>query len=82
MTRTTALRSWRWPALAPIGVAHFYNLVRAGYYDDSRFSRTIAGWITQFGVDGDPAATAVWANRRIRDDPVRASNGAARSPSR
>jgi cyclophilin family peptidyl-prolyl cis-trans isomerase len=61
-------------ALAPIGVDHFYNLVRAGYYDDSRFSRTIAGWISQFGVAGDPAVSAVWANRAIRDDPVRASN--------
>jgi homoserine O-acetyltransferase len=61
-------------ALAPIGVDHLYNLVRAGYYDDSRFSRTVAGWITQFGIAGDPAVTAVWASRPIRDDPVRASN--------
>ena len=53
-------------ALAPIGVDHFYNLVRAGYYDDSRFSRTIAGWITQFGIAGDPAVTAIWAGRPIR----------------
>lgn len=61
-------------ALAPIGVDHFYSLVRAGYYDDSRFSRTVAGWITQFGIAGDPAVSAVWASRPIRDDPVRASN--------
>lgn len=61
-------------ALAPIGVDHFYNLVRAGYYDDSRFSRTVAGWIAQFGIAGDPAVTAVWASRPIKDDPVRASN--------
>lgn len=61
-------------ALAPIGVDHLYHLVRAGYYDDSRFSRTVAGWITQFGIAGDPAVTAVWASRPIRDDPVRASN--------
>jgi cyclophilin family peptidyl-prolyl cis-trans isomerase len=61
-------------ALAPIGVDHFYNLVRAGYFDDSRFSRAVAGWIVQFGIAGDPAVTAVWANRPIRDDPVRASN--------
>ena len=61
-------------ALAPIGVDHVYNLVRAGYYDDSRFSRTVAGWITQFGIAGDPAVTAVWASRPIKDDPVRASN--------
>lgn len=61
-------------ALAPIGADHFYNLVRAGYYDDSRFSRTVARWITQFGIAGDPAVSAVWAGRPIRDDPVRASN--------
>ena len=61
-------------ALAPVGVDHFYNLVRAGYYDDSRFSRTVAGWITQFGIAGDPAVSAVWASRPIRDDSVRASN--------
>ena len=61
-------------ALAPIGVDHFYNLVRAGYYDDSRFSRTVAGWISQFGLAGDPRVTAVWHDRTIRDDPVRASN--------
>ena len=46
-------------ALSPIGVDHFYNLVRAGYYDDSRFSRTDAGWIVQFGVAGDPQVSAV-----------------------
>jgi hypothetical protein len=27
------VREW-----APVGVDHFYNLVRAGYYDDTRFS--------------------------------------------
>lgn len=61
-------------SLSPIGVDHFYNLVRAGYYDDSRFSRTIAGWIVQFGIAGDPRVTAVWKDRRLLDDPVRASN--------
>jgi homoserine O-acetyltransferase len=61
-------------ALSPLGVDHFYNLVRAGYYDDSRFSRTNAGWIVQFGVAGDPKVSAVWKDRRIMDDSVRASN--------
>jgi cyclophilin family peptidyl-prolyl cis-trans isomerase len=61
-------------ALAPIGVDHFYNLVRAGYYNDSRFSRTVAGWIVQFGIAGDPQVSAVWTNRPILDDSVRAHN--------
>ncbi|HEX8944113.1 MAG TPA: peptidylprolyl isomerase [Gemmatimonadaceae bacterium] len=60
--------------LAPIGVDHFYNLVRAGYYDDSRFSRVVAGWIVQFGIAGDPRVTAIWSNRPILDDSVRAHN--------
>ena len=60
--------------LAPIGADHFYNLVRAGYYDDSRFSRSIAGWIVQFGIAGDPRVGATWASRPIADDPVRAHN--------
>lgn len=60
--------------LAPIGVDHFYNLVRAGYYDDSRFSRTVAGWIVQFGIAGDPRVSAIWTNRPILDDSVRGHN--------
>lgn len=61
-------------ALAPIGVDHFYNLVRAGYYDDSRFSRVVPRFIVQFGIAGDPRVTAQWKDRPITDDPVRASN--------
>ncbi len=61
-------------ALAPIGVDHFYNLVRAGYYDDSRFSRVVPHFIVQFGIAGDPRVTAEWKDRRIPDDPVRTSN--------
>ena len=61
-------------AWAPIGVDHFYNLVRAGYYDDSRFSRVVPGFIAQFGIAGEPPVTAAWATRRITDDPVVAHN--------
>jgi cyclophilin family peptidyl-prolyl cis-trans isomerase len=61
-------------ALAPIGADHFYNLVRAGYYDDSRFSRVVPHFIVQFGIAGDPRVTAAWKDRRIPDDPVRTSN--------
>ena len=59
---------------APIGVDRFYNLVRAGYYDDTRFFRVIPGFMAQFGVHGDPAVNAAWAEERLQDDPVRQTN--------
>jgi homoserine O-acetyltransferase len=61
-------------ALAPRGADRFYQLVWAGYFDDSRFSRVVPGFIAQFGIPGDPAITRVWQNRAIDDDSVRTSN--------
>jgi len=58
---------------APIGADRFYNLVRAGFYDDSRFFRVTARF-AQFGIPGDPAAAAVWRERSIPDDPVNQTN--------
>jgi homoserine O-acetyltransferase len=59
---------------SPNGADRFYNLVRHGYYDDSRVSRVVAGFIAQFGIAGDPAVNAAWRGRTINDDPVRTSN--------
>jgi len=64
-----ARRSW-----APVGADRLYNLVRAGFFDDSRFFRVRAGFIVQFGIAGDPAVAAVWRNQTIKDDPPRQSN--------
>jgi cyclophilin family peptidyl-prolyl cis-trans isomerase len=61
-------------ALAPRGADRFYRLVRAGYFDDSRFFRVVPGFIAQFGIPGDPAITHVWKDRAIADDSVRTSN--------
>ena len=61
-------------ALGPRGADRFYHLVEAGFYNDSRFYRVIAGRFAQFGVAGDPTIAAVWREERIPDDPVRASN--------
>ena len=61
-------------ALAPRGADRFYRLVRAGYFDDSRFFRVVPGFIAQFGIPGDPAITRAWRDRRLPDDPARASN--------
>lgn len=65
----TVHRDW-----APIGTDRFYYLVRNGFFDGERFFRVHAGFIAQFGLNGDPAVTAVWKHRPIRDDSVRVSN--------
>lgn len=64
-----ARRDW-----APRGVDKLYNLVRAGFFDDSRFFRVRAGFVAQFGIPGDPAVAAVWRSQTIPDDTVRRSN--------
>ena len=64
-----AHREW-----APLGVDRFYNLVRAGFFDDSRFFRVRAAYIAQFGIAGNPAIATVWREERILDDPVKQSN--------
>lgn len=61
-------------ALAPRGADRFYRLVRAGYFDDSRFFRVVPGFIAQFGIPADPAISRVWKDRAMRDDSARASN--------
>jgi cyclophilin family peptidyl-prolyl cis-trans isomerase len=59
---------------APIGADRFYNLVKHGYYDDTRFFRVIKGFMVQYGIHGDPAVNDVWRDARINDDPVKQSN--------
>ncbi|HMV49576.1 MAG TPA: peptidylprolyl isomerase [Blastocatellia bacterium] len=59
---------------SPLGADRFYNLVRAGYYDQVRFHRVVAGKWAQFGVQGDPKVSAVWRTRTFPDDPPRESN--------
>jgi len=59
---------------SPLGVDRFFNLVRAGYYDNARFFRVIAGRWAQFGINGDPAVAQAWRTRTIPDEPRRISN--------
>jgi peptidyl-prolyl cis-trans isomerase A (cyclophilin A) len=59
---------------APNGADRFYNLVKNGFYDNTRFFRVLEGFMAQFGVNGDPKVSAVWRESRIKDDPVKVSN--------
>ena len=61
-------------AWAPNGVDRFYNLVRAGYYDDTAIFRIREGVFAQFGIHGDPAVAQRWRGRTIPDDPRVLSN--------
>jgi peptidyl-prolyl cis-trans isomerase A (cyclophilin A) len=59
--------------LAPRGAQHFYELVKAHYYDGSRFYRVVPGFVVQWGAAANPAVTQKW-DVNIPDDPVKASN--------
>jgi homoserine O-acetyltransferase len=59
---------------APRGADRFYNLVRSGFFDGSRFFRVRPEFIAQFGIAGDPRVASTWKDQTIADDPVRQSN--------
>lgn len=63
------LRDW-----APHGVDRFYNLARAGYFDDSRFYRVVYAFVAQFGIAGDASIARLWAQQKIRPDSARTPN--------
>lgn len=60
--------------LAPIGALRFKEAIKAGVYDGARFFRVVPGFVAQFGIPGDPEMSAVWSQKKIKDDPVVASN--------
>jgi peptidyl-prolyl cis-trans isomerase A (cyclophilin A) len=59
---------------SPNAADRFYNLVKLGFYDDTRFFRAVDGFMVQFGITGDPAVNAKWQEQGIPDDPVKESN--------
>ncbi|HZR22351.1 MAG TPA: peptidylprolyl isomerase [Vicinamibacterales bacterium] len=65
----TVHRAW-----APLGADRFYNLVKAGFYDDVRFFRVLDGFMAQVGMNGNPQVQSAWDASAIKDDPVTQSN--------
>src|SRR5262245_45399101 len=57
-------------AWAPKGADRFYNLVKNGFFDDTRFFRVVPNFMVQFGINGDPAIQTNWVGARLTDDPV------------
>ena len=47
----------------------FYNLVKNGFYDDTRFFRVVPNFMVQFGINGDPAIASAWQTANLKDDP-------------
>lgn len=62
-------RTW-----SPNGVDRFYNLVKNGFYDDTRVYRVLPDFMAQFGLNGDGRINVAWKNSIIVDDPVVQSN--------
>ncbi|BDC51233.1 hypothetical protein F183_A35490 [Bryobacterales bacterium F-183] len=61
-------------AWSPLGADRFYNLVRAGFFNDAYFFRIVPGFVTQFGIHSNPQISKVWRAANLPDDPVRESN--------
>jgi peptidyl-prolyl cis-trans isomerase A (cyclophilin A) len=62
------VRAW-----APNGVERFYNLVRAGYYDNTYFFRSL-DFMVQVGISSNPAINKIWSEKNLFDDRVIQTN--------
>ena len=59
---------------APQGADRFFNLVKNGYFNDTRFFRVIKNFMVQWGIHGQGEVNAIWRDANIPDDPVKQSN--------
>ena len=58
---------------APVAADRFYNLVRAGYYNNNYFFRSTKQF-AQFGIPARPEISRVWMERTMLDDKPIQSN--------
>src|ERR1051325_3978358 len=61
-------KSW-----APIGADRFYNLVRAGFYNNQYIFRSTRQF-AQFGIPAKPELSRIWMEKTMLDDRVIQSN--------
>lgn len=61
-------------AWAPRGADRFYELVKEGFFDGSRFFRVRPKFIVQFGISKDAKQNELWSQLKFPDDPVQQSN--------
>ena len=59
---------------APLAADRFYNLVKNGFYDDSRFFRVLSGFMAQWGLHADASVQSAWRTANLKDEPVKKSN--------
>jgi len=59
---------------APLAADRFYNLVKNGFYDGTRFFRVLDGFMAQFGLHADPDVQSAWRSANRKDEPVLKSN--------
>ena len=64
-----AHREW-----APLAADRFYNLVKNGFYDGTRFFRVRPGFMAQFGLNGNPDIQNAWQRAFLRDEPTMQQN--------
>src|SRR4030095_4159010 len=59
---------------APLAADRFYNLVKNGFYKETRFFRVLDGVMAQIGVAADTEVQAAWRSSHLKDEPVKKSN--------
>lgn len=59
---------------SPLGVKRFLELVDDGFWTQTGLFRCVPAFVIQWGISGNPAVAAKWANKSIKDDPVVSSN--------
>jgi peptidyl-prolyl cis-trans isomerase A (cyclophilin A) len=62
------------PEWAPIAAGRFGELVAAQVQVGARFFRVVPQFVVQWGLAADPAVTATWQQRTLKDELPRVSN--------
>jgi cyclophilin family peptidyl-prolyl cis-trans isomerase/Tol biopolymer transport system component len=62
------------PEWAPVGAAHFRELIEAGFYDGAPWFRVLGGFVAQCGISADPAMNAKFGEATINDEAVKQGN--------